>query len=259
MNTVGCFEIQSSNPSRELEFYKNGFGWNFFKEEHLPIEYYRIQTNSINGGLLKRPAQVPPPQAGTNSFCCSIQVGNFDQVQELLLKNEGQVAIPKFAVQGRCWQGYFIDADNNVFGIFEVDEKANQNETEGTSIAILAFLINDFCLGQENQFLRFTVLDGKNHRLMSLADLRVNCSDGSLIIQFPDSNGLIAFNPSRIKSDSAFLFIRILSDTILATKLYKNQIHPVGMTLYVDMDSILVRHKDAIDLPKKKNKKKRRD
>jgi predicted enzyme related to lactoylglutathione lyase len=84
MNTVGYFEIQSSNPVRELEFYKNVFGWKFFKEENLPIEYYRIETNSISGGLLERPAQVPPMQTGTNAFCCSIQVENFDKTQDLI-------------------------------------------------------------------------------------------------------------------------------------------------------------------------------
>jgi len=124
MNTVGYFEIQSSNPSREVKFYKNVFGWKFIKEELVPIEYYRIETNSIDGGLLKRPAQVPPMQSGTNAFCCSMQVENFDNIQELILKNGGQIALPKFAIPGRCWQGYFMDEDNNVFGIFEVDANA---------------------------------------------------------------------------------------------------------------------------------------
>ncbi|HQF27637.1 MAG TPA: VOC family protein, partial [Bacteroidia bacterium] len=41
-----------------------------------------------------------------------------------ILKNGGQIALPKFAIQGRCWQGYFIDLDNNTFGIFEVDSNA---------------------------------------------------------------------------------------------------------------------------------------
>ena len=124
MNTVGYFEIQSSNPQREIEFYKNIFGWKFIKEEVGSIEYYRIETNSIYGGLLQRPAKVPPPQSGTNAFCVSIQVENFDKTQVLILKNGGQIALPKFAVSERCWQGYFIDADNNIFGIFEVDGNA---------------------------------------------------------------------------------------------------------------------------------------
>lgn len=124
MNTVGYFEIQSSRPQREMEFYENVFGWKFIKEENVPMEYYRIETNSINGGLLKRPSEVPPMQSGTNAFCCSIQVENFDKTQELILQNGGIVALPKFAIPARCWQGYFTDADHNVFGIFEVDENA---------------------------------------------------------------------------------------------------------------------------------------
>jgi predicted enzyme related to lactoylglutathione lyase len=124
MNTIGYFEIQSSDPAREIKFYQAAFGWKFIKEEFVPIEYYRIETNGINGGLLKRPAQVPPPQSGTNAYVCSIQVENFDKTSALILQNGGQVALPKFAIPGRCWQGYFIDQDNNTFGLFEVDENA---------------------------------------------------------------------------------------------------------------------------------------
>jgi uncharacterized protein len=43
----------------------------------------------------------------------------------LILENGGRVALPKFAIPGRCWQGYFIDVDNNVFDLFQVDENAN--------------------------------------------------------------------------------------------------------------------------------------
>jgi predicted enzyme related to lactoylglutathione lyase len=124
MNTIGYFEIQSSDPSRDIAFYKNIFGWKFVRENNVPIEYYRIETESINGGLLKRPAQVPPVESGTNAFVCSVEVENFDMTHENILKNGGQVALPKFAIAGRCWQGYFIDRDHNTFGIFQVDENA---------------------------------------------------------------------------------------------------------------------------------------
>jgi uncharacterized protein len=90
----------------------------------VPIEYYRIETDSIYGGILKRPAKTPPPEFGTNAFTCSILVENFDKTAEIILKNGGQIAMPKFAIPGRCWQGYFIDIDHNTFGIFEVDENA---------------------------------------------------------------------------------------------------------------------------------------
>jgi predicted enzyme related to lactoylglutathione lyase len=124
MNTIGYFEIQSSDPARERKFYEAVFGWTFIKEDYVPLEYYRIETNGINGGLLKRPAQVPPPQSGTNAFVCSVQVENFDKTATFILQNGGQIALPKFAIPGRCWQGYFTDQDQNTFGLFEVDENA---------------------------------------------------------------------------------------------------------------------------------------
>ena len=124
MNTIGYFEIQSSNPKRDVKFYEEVFKWKFIRQEFIPIEYYRIETNSISGGLLARPAKVPPIDSGTNAFVCSIQVESFDKTAETILKNGGQIAMPKFAIPERCWQGYFLDLDNNTFGIFEVDEKA---------------------------------------------------------------------------------------------------------------------------------------
>jgi len=124
MNAIGYFEIQSSEPSRDVLFYQAVFGWKFIREEAIPIEYYRIETNGIYGGLLKRPVKVPPMEFGTNAFVNSIQVANFDETSETILSHGGQIAMDKFAIPGRCWQGYFIDPDNNTFGIFEVDDQA---------------------------------------------------------------------------------------------------------------------------------------
>ena len=124
MNTIGYFEIQSSDPAREIEFYSAIFGWNFIKEEFVPIEYYRIETKGINGGLLKRPAAVPPMGTGTNAYVCSIQVENIDRTIEMLLKVGGMMAMEKFAIPGRCWQAYFLDPDHNTVGLFQLDEQA---------------------------------------------------------------------------------------------------------------------------------------
>jgi predicted enzyme related to lactoylglutathione lyase len=124
MNSIGYFEIQSSNPEREIGFYENIFGWKFTRQDSVPIEYYQIETSTINGGLLKRPGQVPPSESGTNAYVCSIQVADFDKTSEEILRNGGQIALPKSSIPGRCWQGYFIDPDNNTFGVFEVDENA---------------------------------------------------------------------------------------------------------------------------------------
>lgn len=119
MNTIGYFEIQASEPEKTAEFYANVFGWNFTEQKGMPIKYWRIETEGIHGGMLERPAKVPPTECGTNAYTCSIEVENFDATAGLILSNGGQIAMPKFEVSGLCWQGYFIDPDNNVFGIFE--------------------------------------------------------------------------------------------------------------------------------------------
>lgn len=123
MNQVAYFEIQSDNPEISAKFYSEVFGWEITKDEFIP-DYWRIKTDGINGGLLKRPTQIPPLECGTNAFTNSMQVENYDEIAKKILENGGQEAMPKFAVPGKCWQGYFIDADHNVFGIFEVDENA---------------------------------------------------------------------------------------------------------------------------------------
>lgn len=124
MNTVGYFEIQSDDPASAVAFYTEVFGWRFEKEEQLPIEYYRIFDAGINGGLLKRPAKRPDSEQGTNAFTCSVHVDDFDKTADEIIKRGGQIALPKFAVPGKCWQGYFIDLDGNTFGLFQVDEQA---------------------------------------------------------------------------------------------------------------------------------------
>ncbi|MDB5259094.1 MAG: lactoylglutathione lyase [Candidatus Taylorbacteria bacterium] len=127
MNTIAYFEIQASEPTKAVDFYGAVFGWKFAKEELVPIEYYRMTDTGgagIMGAILKRPAATPPLECGTNAFTCSVQVESFDQTAAVILKNGGQVALPKFAIPGRCWQGYFIDIDHNVFGIFQADERA---------------------------------------------------------------------------------------------------------------------------------------
>jgi predicted enzyme related to lactoylglutathione lyase len=125
MNNLGYFEIQSADPRKAVKFYENVFGWKFNEDEISPVEYWRIEMAGINGGLLRRPTETPPQKYGTNAFVCSVQVEDFDKIARKILAEGGQIALEKFAVPGRCWQGYFLDPDANTFGIFEVDEKAS--------------------------------------------------------------------------------------------------------------------------------------
>jgi uncharacterized protein len=118
------FEIQANDTIRAVHFYHEVFNWNFEEAKGLPVEYWRIESIEGWGGLLKRPAETPPPQCGTNAFVCSFQVKNFDDTAQKILKLGGQIALPKFAVPGKCWQGYFIDTEGNTFGTYEVDDRA---------------------------------------------------------------------------------------------------------------------------------------
>jgi predicted enzyme related to lactoylglutathione lyase len=124
MNSPGFFEIQADDPEEAMRFYGGVFGWGFTKVPGLPVEYYLIQTEGIRGGMLKRPAATPPPQSGTNAYVCSMEVRDFDATAGAIAKHGGQVAFPKFAVPGTCWQGYFLDTQGNTFGIFQVDANA---------------------------------------------------------------------------------------------------------------------------------------
>ncbi|UUM27381.1 VOC family protein [Acinetobacter colistiniresistens] len=124
MNSIIYFEIQSSDPQRDIHFYQSVFGWKFEKVHDLPIEYYRIATEGIYGGLLQRPVATPPTGCGSNAFTCSIEVESFDAAAAKILSLGGIVAMDKFAIPNRCWQGYFLDLDHNTFGICQIDEKA---------------------------------------------------------------------------------------------------------------------------------------
>ena len=121
MNGHFYFEIQADDPKRAADLYKEVFGWKFEQVYGLPVEYWRIETGGSRGGLLKRPAQTPPPGYVTNAFVVSIEVENFDETAQKIVSLGGQVALPKFAVPGTCWQGYFIDTEGNTFGLFQVD------------------------------------------------------------------------------------------------------------------------------------------
>jgi uncharacterized protein len=124
MNGPSYFEIQADDTKRAVDFYQKIFGWKFTKAEGLPTEYWRIETDGPRGGLLKRPAPAPPQQSGTNAYVCSMEIKDFDLVAQKILASGGQIALPKFAVPGTCWQGYFIDPEGNTFGLFEVDPNA---------------------------------------------------------------------------------------------------------------------------------------
>jgi len=78
----------------------------------------------INGGLLPRPAKTPPQECGTNAYVCTVQVEDFNETAKKIELAGGLVAMPKFALPGIAWQGYFLDTEGNTFGVHQPDESA---------------------------------------------------------------------------------------------------------------------------------------
>ena len=130
VSRVVHFEIQADDVERAKTFYNAVFDWSF--DDHGQFTgspYWGIVTGpddepGINGGLLQRPAMAPAVGQGTNAFVCTMGVGDYDETERRILDAGGQVALPKMALVGMAWQGYYLDTESNTFGIHQPDPGA---------------------------------------------------------------------------------------------------------------------------------------
>lgn len=124
------FEIQADDLDRAKAFYAAVFGWTF--EDYSAMTgspYFGVVTGpedepGINGGLLPRPAPAPGPEQGTNAGVLTMTVDDFDEVAGRVTSAGGRVALPRYALPGMAWQGYFLDTEGNTFGIHQPDPDA---------------------------------------------------------------------------------------------------------------------------------------
>lgn len=130
-NRVVHFEIQVDNPDRAIRFYKNIFDWQIEEWKGGDQKYWMIMTAEkdskemgINGGMLLRPTKIPNAECGINSYVCTILVEDFDEIAKKIISEGGMLAMPKFAIKGMAWQGYYIDTEGNTFGIHQPDKDA---------------------------------------------------------------------------------------------------------------------------------------
>jgi predicted enzyme related to lactoylglutathione lyase len=120
MNRVVHFEIPVTDPVKSQQFYARAFGWTFNQFGEAP--YWLATTGDegkpgINGAIMKRNH---PQQPVTNS----ISVENID---EAIIKVEaagGKIVVNKTAFPGVGWSAYFMDPDNNIFGLWKEDRNA---------------------------------------------------------------------------------------------------------------------------------------
>lgn len=130
-NRIAHFEIHADDLDRAAKFYRDVFGWEITKWEGGSMEYMMIMTApqgstevGINGGLIKRPCPAPAPAQGLNAYVCTIVVVDYEAALAKVLAAGGAVAMPKFAIPGMAWQGYFLDTEGNTVGLHQVDPNA---------------------------------------------------------------------------------------------------------------------------------------
>lgn len=130
MYRVVHFEIQADDPERAMRFYRDVFGWEF--QDYSSVvgaPYWGVitgpdETPGINGGLMPRPAPAPAAEQGTNAFVCTIEANDWGSMESRILGAGGQVALPKMALPGMAWQGYFLDTEGNTIGLHVPDPNA---------------------------------------------------------------------------------------------------------------------------------------
>lgn len=130
MGRVMHFEIHADDVERAKQFYGAVFGWTF--QDWTPFTgdpYWGAITGAegeagINGAIVTRMGSRPAPGQGLNAFACTMQVTDYDATHERILASGGVVALPKYALTGMAWQGYYLDPEGNTFGIHQPDVNA---------------------------------------------------------------------------------------------------------------------------------------
>ena len=130
MSRVVHFEIDAADVPRAGKFYTDVFGW--MSEDWGAMAggpYMGLMTGpedqpGINGAVMQREGENPPTGGPVAGAVLTIQVEDYDGTADAIEKAGGSVALPKQALAGMAWQGYFHDTENNVFGIHQPDPEA---------------------------------------------------------------------------------------------------------------------------------------
>ena len=123
------FEVQADDVERAKAFYAAVFGWEYQDWSSVTgSTYWGITTGpegapGINGGLLhgRRPAPADGPGTNGSSSRCRSTTTTPSSAGS---STPAAVALPKFAMPGMAWQGYYLDPEGNTFGLHQADPSA---------------------------------------------------------------------------------------------------------------------------------------
>ena len=130
MGRLVHFEIHVDDMERAMKFYGDVFGWTFEDySEYAGMPYFGAVTGDdqqmgINGALMQRKSAPPELNQALNGFACTMGVEDYDSTEAKILNLGGKVALPKYALPGMAWQGYYMDTEGNIFGVHQPDQNA---------------------------------------------------------------------------------------------------------------------------------------
>lgn len=130
MGRLVHFEIHVNDMERAKTFYGEVFGWTFQDwSDYAGLPYFGAVTGDenepgVNGALMQRQGPSPEPNQPLNGFSCTMGVENYDVTEAKIIECGGKIALPKYALPGMAWQGYYLDTEGNIFGIHQPDVNA---------------------------------------------------------------------------------------------------------------------------------------
>lgn len=124
------FEIHADDVARAVTFYQDVFGWVFQDwSEYAGAPYFGAVTGEegsagINGAIMQRQGDGGAAGTAVNGAVLTLGCDDYDSLHTAILEAGGQVALPKAALPGMAWQGYYLDTEGNVFGLHQPDPNA---------------------------------------------------------------------------------------------------------------------------------------
>lgn len=124
-NKLTHFAIHTDDIARAKNFYEDVFEWSF--SSYGPPDFLQIKTDASADGELIGALQsrhYSPIADRLIGLECTIQVENIDEIIERILRNQGQILMPKTAIPYVGWITKFLDTEGNLVCAMQSDPGA---------------------------------------------------------------------------------------------------------------------------------------